>query len=90
MSDITKLLERYLAVAHEATNRDPNNSRIATMLKKHIREFARTGGLNGQPLHPANQMRADEPCPHGWQLCPDGNCVPIEIGCEGETTGSPA
>ncbi len=84
MPDITQLLTRYTELANEANDRQPNGSNIETMLKKHIRELAKTGGVNEQPLFQGNKnlgAAANFGCENGWIHCADGSCVPPEVGC---------
>lgn len=88
MPDITQLLTRYAELANEANDRQPNSSNIETMLKEHIRELAKTGGVNKQSLFPGNEAlgkAANFGCPENWIHCADGSCVPQEVGCGDET-----
>ena len=88
MPDITQLLTRYAQLANEANDRQPNSSNIETMLKNHIRELAKKGGVNEQPLFPADKAlgkAVNFGCENGWIHCDDGSCVPPEVGCEEET-----
>ncbi len=77
MTDISNLLTRYQQLAYEANGQDPND-RIEKMLKKHIRELAREGGVGNSPLH---LQSSPNECDGGWVPCPDGSCVPPEVGC---------
>ena len=88
MPDITKLLAAYVRVAGEAnlqaSQQDPNDTRINQMVDGHIRELLRTGGPNGQILKPGNPASslANNGCDPGWIYCGDvQGCVPEELGC---------
>ena len=84
----TTLLGWYSKLAVEANrvendqdpaNQDPNNpesanTRIAEMMKRHVRELALEGGADG-PLY-----MTDGDCGDGLKPC-NGSCIPVDVNC---------
>lgn len=68
------VLKIYQEAADKSFAVNPDKEYVLKMMKNHARQLARTGGPDGTPLFSNN-------CPPGWFLCPDGDCVPLVVGC---------
>lgn len=68
------VLKIYQQAADKSFAVNPDKEYILRMMKAHARQLTRTGGPDGTPLFASN-------CPEGWVLCPNGDCIPIIIGC---------
>lgn len=70
----TNMLKTYQQVADKAFAINPDKEHVLKLLKGHACQMTHKGGPDGTALF-------DGECPDGWIRCPNGDCVPIIIGC---------